>query len=756
MSSHDFRGLHDKEFEALCADLLGISMSVRFERFKRGPDQGVDARCFESAGREIILQCKHRPASSITQMARHLREEEAPKAERLGAARYLLAVSHALSRDDKSKLTQSMHPHIKSDSDVFGAEDLNQLLEEHPEVMRRHFKLWLTSAHVLSFILEKPIFERSAFTLEEARDAAKTFVPTSSYREALQVLDDQGVLILTGEPGIGKTSLAEHLALQFTADGYAFFKIEEDISEAERVFSDGAQQFFYFDDFLGSNYLSALSGHEGNRITGFIRRVRKDASKRFVLTSRTGILNQGKVLMDALAHHKIDRHELELKVTALSEMDRAQILYSHLWHSKLPEGSLEEMYRDRRYRRVIEHRNFNPRLIAFITDADRVGDTKSSAYWAYVQETLNDPAKIWEHTFVAQLDDFGRTLVTLVALNGNSISEVELSDSYYRYIARLENRSFGGQRDFQAAIRHLSRSMINRHIGGAESEKAFFTLFNPSIADYIIQRYAGNPGLLQAAFLSLRSASSFQNLRAWYRNKLIDKPIYPNILRELLDIACSHHFKDLSVEYVASLLSAYGREVPDKEYKSERISRTICFIARQKVPEQVAAVAQVYEMGLSSGEITGSRAIPFLKEALGLSSLDDGDLRQLAAVHAAIGEGESGYDEVRKELTDAVCRHVESNLEELISEDELFSRCDPRDEEGAREQLERKVEQLIEDFGVSFDSSDVSEVGNAYDLEKHAQSYMDANQPWPPRRSGPGPVRVVIRRDDIDDLFDRR
>jgi hypothetical protein len=80
MSSHDFKGLHDKEFEALCADLLGVSMSIRFERFKPGPDQGVDARCFEAGGGEIILQCKHRPASSITQLARHLREEEAPEA----------------------------------------------------------------------------------------------------------------------------------------------------------------------------------------------------------------------------------------------------------------------------------------------------------------------------------------------------------------------------------------------------------------------------------------------------------------------------------------------------------------------------------------------------------------------------------------------------------------------------------------------------------------------------------------------------
>jgi MoxR-like ATPase len=112
---------------------------------------------------------------------------------------------------------------------------------------------------VLSLILDKPIFERSAFTLEEARYAAKTFVPTSSYYEALRLLEEGRVLILTGEPGVGKTSLAEHLALRFTAEGYAFHKIAEDIREAEAVFVDGIRQLFYFDDFLGSKLFSRSS-----------------------------------------------------------------------------------------------------------------------------------------------------------------------------------------------------------------------------------------------------------------------------------------------------------------------------------------------------------------------------------------------------------------------------------------------------------------------------------------------------------------
>jgi hypothetical protein len=405
---------------------------------------------------------------------------------------------------------------------------------------------------------------------------------------------------------------------------------------------------------------------------------------------------------------------------------------------------------------VIEHPNFNPRLIGFITDTDRIGDPESGAYWQHVQETLNDPAKIWEHTFVAQLDDFGRALVILVTLNGGPLPQAELSESYHRFISRPENRSFGGQRDFIAAIRHLARSMINRHIGSDAREQAFFTLFNPSIADYIIKRHAGDVSLLQAIFTSLRTPSSFRNLCDLHRNKLIETSSYKYILRELLDIARTGNIQRLSVEYVASLLSAYGREVPDEEYKSARMSQTIRFVARQKVPEHVRAVAEVYEMGLISGEITGSRAVPFLKEALAVSSLDDEELRQLVAVHAAIGEAEPGHNDVGQELKEAVCKYVESDLEGLISEDDIFSRIDPRDEEAAAEKLEEKVEELLDDFGISFDSSDTSEVCDAYDLEAHARSYMENNQPWPPRRSASRHVTVLIRRDDIDDLFDRR
>ena len=59
---YDFAQLNDKEFEILVTDLLSAEFNLRFERFRSGRDQGVDARVFTAPAEEIVVQCKHRMA----------------------------------------------------------------------------------------------------------------------------------------------------------------------------------------------------------------------------------------------------------------------------------------------------------------------------------------------------------------------------------------------------------------------------------------------------------------------------------------------------------------------------------------------------------------------------------------------------------------------------------------------------------------------------------------------------------------------
>jgi hypothetical protein len=170
VTDYDFRTLDDEEFEIFCCDLLGDVEGVRFERFKGGRDAWVDGRFFATGGAEVILQCKHRAGTPIRTLIRLLESEERPKVERLRPGRYLLARSNPLSRDNKTALR----------------EDLNELLAKRPLILRRHYKLWLFSADVLSHVLSKPTFERSHFSLTEIRAAAGKYVRTANHELALE------------------------------------------------------------------------------------------------------------------------------------------------------------------------------------------------------------------------------------------------------------------------------------------------------------------------------------------------------------------------------------------------------------------------------------------------------------------------------------------------------------------------------------------------------------------------------------------
>ena len=367
--------LNHREFESLVRDIISKHLELNVEKFKSGKDGGVDGR-FWIGEKEGILQCKHYWKTGYHGLINKLKNEEVDKVRKLNPKRYLFITSVPLSRINKKEIYNIFFPYIHSQGEIWGEDDLNTFLSkrENQDVVEKNYKLWITSAQILDILFNNAIKGRSENTLKEIGSHNEKYIITQNHLKGFEILRKNNVIIITGEPGIGKTVLANNLALYYVANGFEFCDMEESISEAESIYREKEKQkiVFYCDDFLGSNMYDAISNKRDSHIVKFIDRIKNDNSKKFILTSRTSILTKAVSLSHQFQNHKIREDEFLLRIRNLTEIDKAQILYNHIYHSNLDHSYIDQIYAEKRYMQIIKHRNFNPRIIDFITDNTRI------------------------------------------------------------------------------------------------------------------------------------------------------------------------------------------------------------------------------------------------------------------------------------------------------------------------------------------------------------------------------------------------
>lgn len=239
MSNYDFRTLSPADFEDLVRDLLQVEMNVLFESFGSGKDGGIDLRRAEADGGQIIVQAKHYRDSGFKPLLSAMKSER-QKIDNLQPSRYILATSVSLTPKNKAALAAQIGHNLNSEGDILGSNDLNNLLGRHPGVEKRHFKLWISSTSVLQRILHNATYVRSKDEAERIEQAVKIFVQNPSVEEALSRLDKYRLLIVSGAPGVGKTTLARIIAWLHMQDNWELFAVE-DFDEALSVF-DGSKR----------------------------------------------------------------------------------------------------------------------------------------------------------------------------------------------------------------------------------------------------------------------------------------------------------------------------------------------------------------------------------------------------------------------------------------------------------------------------------------------------------------------------------
>lgn len=541
MPNYDFKTLSPVDFEILSRDLLQEEHRLTLQSFTSGRDGGIDFRYSQDASGTFVVQCKHYVESGYDKLLHVLMHKELPKLNMLKPGRYLLTTSVPLTPKRKDDIVAALSPHFRSTDDVYGKDDLNNLLGKFETIERKTIKLWLFSLPLLEEILHAAVRNISKAERARIRESAKLYVQNESFDQAVGILDNNNFCIIAGMPGIGKTILAEMLVLHYSRVGYEVIKVSHDIKEAWDLKGVDAKRLFYYDDFLGqSSHTEKLRKNEDQRIIDFIHAISETPFAKFIMTTREYVLQQAYQEYEKLNREKFADQKCIVDLSKYTRMNRARILFNHIYFSALPPHFRAEILADRAYLRIIDHRNFSPRIVQLLTEYARLRNITLSDYVPFFIKNFDNPSEIWEHAFKKHLSQAARNLLVLFATLPHQCLKQDMETAYNAYNPKYA-RAFAvtiSPQDFQSALKELEGDFLKY-----ETQKlgilVYFT--NPSSADFVRQYIESNPIELKLLLESMVFFEQLDVLWSWSSARPVvnlsfkeDPVLFEKISRRLL------------------------------------------------------------------------------------------------------------------------------------------------------------------------------------------------------------------------------
>ncbi len=508
---YDFKSLSAYDFEILVRDLLQKHLGIFLESFKSGRDQGIDLRYAPAKDQSLIVQCKHYAGTGYSGLFVALKKEVV-KVKRLSPMRYFVATSVPLSLAEKKEIHHLFEPFCRATQDIFGLEDINNLLGQFPDIERKHFKLWLTSTTVLERIVHSALYNQTAIIVEQIQNKAKLYVQNESFFEAQKVLKEYNYCVISGIPGIGKTFLGEILLLQYVSNGYEPVVVRTHIREAFSLLNVSTKQVFYYDDFLGqTGWEDKLEKNEEQSILDFVKYIRTHKHARFILTTREYILQQAKNIYEKLHASDFDHAKCLIRLESYNRRDRAHILFNHVYFSALPRPYKESLAQKSVLLSIVDHKNYSPRIVEWMSDYQNLRDCTDVDYPKRFIDTLDNPSELWRHAFRNHLTPPSRGVLLVMMTFRSDVVLADLKDAFESF--RIQEAKLFGvaitPNEFMTALNELEGTFIRCERDKHEVVVAFH---NPSVRDFLEKYLAENAEILRILCSSIIFYDQFRAL----------------------------------------------------------------------------------------------------------------------------------------------------------------------------------------------------------------------------------------------------
>jgi hypothetical protein len=325
---------------------------------------------------------------------------------------------------------------------VSGDRELGESIDRHAGV--RAAAPSVLGSRDLTPLVSASARTRSSLDVERAQALARVFWPTRAYQRARDVLARHRFVVLTGPPEMGKTAIAQMLALAQMTDGWEAHECSSP-DQLWRVFDASRRQVFVADDAFGSTEYRPDAAERWAQSLGRLLTM-LDQDHWLIWTSRPAPLKAGlrRVQRERNSERFPAPGEVLVDAGDLDLAEKTLILFRHA-KARGASGAARGLVRSTALS-IVEHPHFTPeRIRRFVTDRlealqqialqdgpERVRDD--------LERELASPTEAMRTSFRALETEHRELLIALLDAPGGLVDERELAATLRRHHAGGLNR----------------------------------------------------------------------------------------------------------------------------------------------------------------------------------------------------------------------------------------------------------------------------------------------------------------------------
>lgn len=342
-------------FEDLCMQVMRVVLGETCSRFQAGPDRGRDGWFRGRAAKllasqcqlegDFVIQCKHTSTPHNSIDASHLKREieQVRQIAAKSPCHYILMTNRQVTAQREEEIRAAFEA-ISGVTKclIFGETWIEDTIDASPRLMRIVPRLY--GIGDLSQILSSTIQRQSAALLEDLAQSLRTFVPTDSYRKAEHAMHNHGFVVLVGPPASGKSAIAANLCMVSIAqnENVRVLRIEEADQFKSTWSPVDSNTIYWVDDVFGETTLDEARLREWSSALEKVEAARKRGAN-ILFCTRDYILTAAERRLKKAKVDYVNDARVRVDVTALSDAERASILYNHIKHGDLNRAQKTEL-----------------------------------------------------------------------------------------------------------------------------------------------------------------------------------------------------------------------------------------------------------------------------------------------------------------------------------------------------------------------------------------------------------------------------